>query len=296
MTLLFGELCGLGGALSWALSSVLLTRLNRKVHLMTIGAVRGMCSTLFFFLLLPFYGGLNVFEGVDLSTIVLLVISMMLVLGIGDTLFLISAKQIGMVRTMPLSMTHVLFTFLLAAIFLNEQISFGVLSGALLILAGVYLLSSGPRAAPAHPLSKAHAWGIFLALATAVCWAAGTVILAPISQRLHPLAVNCIRQPAAALLFLLAMPKSEGFRQVRALTRNELATLVFAGTLATGLGSLLYLWSLRYAGASISAVLSATSPIFSTPLSILLLGEKATRRIVVGSVLIVAGVWLVIFG
>lgn len=296
MTLLFGELCGLGGALSWALSSVLLTRLNRKVHVMAIGAVRGICSTIFFLLLLPFNGGLRVFDGMDLSTVINLLISMMFVLGIGDTLFLISAKQIGMVRTMPLSMTHVLFTFALAAAFLNEKISLGILSGALLILAGVYLLSSGPRAAPAHPLSKAHAWGIFLALATAMCWAAGTVILAPISQRVHPIAVNCIRQPGATLLFLLAMPKPMGFHQVRALTKKELATLIFAGTLATGLGSLLYLWSLRYAGAAIAAVLSATSPIFSTPLSILLLGEKTTYRIVVGSVLVIAGVWLVILG
>ena len=72
--------------------------------------------------------------------------------------------------------------------------------------------------------------------------------------------------------------------------------LLLAALLSSGLGSLFYLWQLKFAGASISAALSASSPVFSTPFSILLLGEKISRRIVIGTGLILFGVWLVIIG
>ena len=38
--MLIGELAALGGAVTWAVSSVLLTQINRKVHVMAIGAVK----------------------------------------------------------------------------------------------------------------------------------------------------------------------------------------------------------------------------------------------------------------
>jgi drug/metabolite transporter (DMT)-like permease len=169
--------------------------------------------------------------------------------------------------------------------------------GVLLILAGVYLLSSGPRAAPAQPTTGGvRLGGILLALGTALLWAIGTIILTPISQKAHPFAVNCVRQSGGALLFFALMPKLLGLQQLKALTRKELGTMAAAGLLAGGAGALLFITSLRYAGASISSALSAATPIFSTPLSILFLSEKATKRVAAGSVLIIIGVWLVILG
>jgi drug/metabolite transporter, DME family len=294
--LLLGELSALGGALTWALSSVLLSRISRKLHVLAIGAVRCLSSTVFFLLLVPFSGGWHILSGVDLRAIAALVTSVVIVLGVGDTIFLLSARRIGMVRAMPISMTYPLFTVVLAAIFLHEDVTLLVGLGALLILVGVYLLSSGSRAAPAAPAAKANVPGILLALGAAVLWAVGTIVLAPVSQTISPVAANIIRQPAAALMFLVFMPKPQSYREIKKLSRRELLTLIAAGVIASGFGAQFYLLSLRYAGASISAVLGATSPVFSTPLSIILLGEKASFRVVIGSLLIIAGVWLVILG
>jgi DME family drug/metabolite transporter len=290
---LLGELAALGGALTWALGGVLLTRVNRKVNVMAISAVRCLSASLFFYVLLLANGVWESLLHTSLATIAGLLLSVMIVLGAGDSAFFVAAKRIGMVRAMPITMTYPLFTMLLAAIFLHERLSLPLGIGAGLILAGIYLLSSGERAAPA---ARPNPLGIGLALTAALLWAIGTVILAPISQGIDPIAANCIRQPAAALLFLAVMPKPQGIQQLKALAWHELGTLVLAGVLASGLGAWFYLISLRSVGASVSAVLTAASPVFSTPLSVLLLGEKVNLRLAAGTVLIIAGVWLVILG
>ena len=53
-----------------------------------------------------------------------------------------------------------------------------------------------------------------------------------------------------------------------------------------------FLLSVSLAGAGRAAVLTATSPLFAVPLSVLLLGERGSWRIVAGTILSVAGVIL----
>jgi len=291
---LLGELAILGSSLVWAFGGVLLSRIYRKVNLMTAGATRCLSASVFFFVLLQFYGGFRALSIVQPRDILGLALSFIVVLGIGDTLFFLAIKKIGMVRAMPLAMTFPLLTFVLAAIFLDEYIRLLVVLGAGLILVGVYFLSSSERAA--LPAAKPSVLGISLALGTALCWAVGTVVLTPVSEHVGPIVGNYVRQLGAAVLFLIVMPKAEGLRQLRALTPKELVTLLVAGMVAYGFGSFLYMLALQRTGASITAVLSATTPLFSTPLSLLLLGEKANRRVVIGTILEVLGVWLVLLG
>ena len=291
-----GELAALGGALTWAISSVLLTRINRKVHVMAIGAARCLISSAFFWLLLPVSGGWQAFAGMNWKIAVGLLLSVLIVLGVGDTLFFLATRRIGVSRAMPLSMTYPLFTVVMAYLFLDERVSIITGAGAALILVGVYVLSVGRRAAPTQPAASIDPLGIGCSLLAAFCWASGTIILTPFSHDLGAVATNCIRQPAAALLFLIAMPKPAAIRELRALNPQERFTLLAGGLLGSGLGALLYIVSLRYAGAAISSVLSAASPVFSTPLSMRLLGEKVDRTMAFGTLAIIAGVWLVILG
>ena len=47
-------------------------------------------------------------------------------------------------------------------------------------------------------------------------------------------------------------------------------------------------------GAATTAVLSSTGPLFALPMAALWLGERVTRRIVLGTVLSIAGIVLVV--
>ncbi len=293
---LWGELSALAGAFQWAFCGVWLTRLGRKMHVLTIAAWRAIVSLLFFIVLVPFTGGWQMFDALPARTLIMLALSVLIAQGVGDITFFMAAQRIGMLRTMPIAEANPLITAGLAAIFLGERLTLQVLGGAMLILVGAYLLSSGARAAQTPQAGKVDLIGLGLAVLTAVCWAAGYVLLTPVAQAMHPVAVSIFRQAIIAVWFLMIMPKPLGFRQSRALSRGETIMLVLISIVSSGLGSFFYVWSMRWAGASLAAVLSATTPVFSTPLSIIFLKEKLTPRIIMGTLLIIGGVWLVLLG
>jgi drug/metabolite transporter (DMT)-like permease len=64
------------------------------------------------------------------------------------------------------------------------------------------------------------------------------------------------------------------------------------GVVSTGL----FLECIALAGAGTAAVLSATSPIFAVPVSIVFLGERGSWRVAVGTTLSVVGVVLLTAG
>jgi drug/metabolite transporter (DMT)-like permease len=293
---LWGELSALAGAFQWAFCGVWLTRLSQKMHVLTIAMWRAVISLVFFIALVPFTGGLEMFAALPARTLIMLALSVLIAQGVGDITFFMAARRIGMLRTMPIAEANPLITAGLAAIFLGERITLQVLGGAVLILIGAYLLSSGARAAQTPHAGKIDLLGLGLAALTAVCWASGYVLLTPVAQAMHPVAVSVFRQAIIGVWFLVIMPRPLGFRQTRALSRGEAAMLVLISIISSGLGSFLYVWSMRWAGATLAAVLGATAPVFSTPLSIIFLKEKLTRRIIIGTALIIGGVWLVLLG
>lgn len=75
---------------------------------------------------------------------------------------------------------------------------------------------------------------------------------------------------------------------------SSLAILSLAGILGIGLGGLLFMVGVKHAGAAKTAILSGTAPLFGAPLSMFILHEKITLRIVLGTILCVIGIWFVI--
>lgn len=71
-----------------------------------------------------------------------------------------------------------------------------------------------------------------------------------------------------------------------------MSVLTIAGVVGTGVGSLLFIYAVQEAGAGKTAVLSSISPLFALPLSVLFLGEKITRWLLLGTALAVVGIIL----
>ncbi|MGQ9515724.1 MAG: DMT family transporter [Anaerolineae bacterium] len=290
-----GELSALGAALTWALTGVLLTNINRKVHILAIGSVRALSASSFFLILLFAGGRWNELRHMDVETLARIVASVIVTLGAGDTSFFIATKRIGVARAMPLSMIYPLFTGLMAAFFLGECIAWPTILGGVLVLAGVYMLSLRWPLRLLSP-NKDDLVGVLAALAAAVLWSAGSVVLTPASHRISAVPAHFLRQTLSAIMFLSVMPQPAGFRQLEKLTLREWLQLIAGGLSGSGIGSILYFWGLRDAGATITAVLMAASPLFSTPMSVAFLGERVNRRVVIGTLFIIAGVWCVILG
>jgi DME family drug/metabolite transporter len=149
-------------------------------------------------------------------------------------------------------------------------------------------------ARPARVAAPELSWlGVGLVLVAAVTWACSTIWLRQLTTDTNLIVVNSVRVPIAAL-FLGTLAASRGALDLRKYRPRDLWLLVGAGLVGSGIGSLLYVYALREAGAGRSAILNSLSPVFALPLAAWLLRERVTKLTIAGTLLALVGVWLVI--
>lgn len=290
-----GELIAILSALLWAAASVLLTVGARRIPVVPLNLVRCTVSTAFFWALLPFYGGLDAVAAIPPSAWLWLGVSVLGLLVIGDTLYFRSMDLAGVSWAMPVASINPLWAVLLAALFLDEPLTWTLLLGTLLVIGGVVLLSrpvgqsSGGRAIE----PAARRTGLLLALAVSVLWAAGQVALKPATEGIHSVVANAVRQPLGLVLLLgLTLLRGQG-RALRTLDRRSWLVIVVASLVGTGLGTLFFVMAIQMAGAGRTAVLTSTAPLMAIPFSLMWLQERPSRWTLAGTVLTTVGIGLV---
>ncbi len=291
-----GELLALLSAFLWAVASVLLTVGARRIHVLPLNLIRCVISTAFFWVLLPFYGGLDAVAAIPAAAWPWLVVSVLGLLVVGDTLYFRSMDLAGVSWAMPVASVNPLWAVLLASVFLDEPLSWTLLLGALLVIMGVVLVSrsAGPTEAEGRTDPDARRRGILLALAVSVLWGAGQVALKPATAGMHSVVANSVRQPMG-LLMLSGLALRQGrWRALRKLDLKSWAVIGIASLVGTGVGTLFFVMAIQQAGAGRTAVLTATSPLLAIPFSMLWLREQPTRWTLAGTLLTTVGIVLVV--
>ncbi|MGE0600893.1 MAG: DMT family transporter [Dehalococcoidia bacterium] len=314
-----GQLAALAAAMIWACTSVALTSLSTRIAPVVLSGLRLAFGSVVVLIVLAFSGQAHDLGNASTASLAGVVLSGFVGYGLGDTIYIVALKRVGMQRTFPITMAlFITLTVLGGVIVLGEDFTWGLPLGALLIGAGVYLLvipgkGSNPQPMPPVPAEPAmntmaetrrppafaapDAFGYGMLLAVGILWAVATLWLANARGDLEAIAAGSIRTPAGAtalLGFAMATQRPNLVAPFR--NRNHIGAILAAGMVGTGFGSLLYVYSVLEAGAAQAAVLSATSPLMALPLSILFLGERFTRRIGAGTVVCVAGIIVVVSG
>ncbi len=303
--------------MTWSATSVALTSLSARTSPVVLSALRLGSATL----LLPFIlwasGQAGDLADAPAWTLLQVIGSGFVGYGIGDTIYILALKRLGMQRTFPVTMAlFISMTVAGGVILLDEPLTWGLPAGAALIGMGIYpIVIPGkganrgvPQVVPADsavatlvetPEGTAFAapgWGGYaLLVLVGVFWAAATLWLASAKGDLGAIAAGSVRTPAGAVA-LLAFAATMQPRELKApfRNRNHILGIVAAGIVGTAFGSLMYVYAVVTAGAARTAVLSATSPLLALPLSMVFLGERFTRRIGVGTVCCVVGILLVV--
>jgi drug/metabolite transporter, DME family len=293
---LSGELIAILSALLWAVASVMLTVGTKRIHAVPMNMIRCVISTAFFWILLPFYGGLEALAAIPPMAFLWMVVSVLGLLVIGDTLYFRSMDLAGVSWAMPVASINPLWAVLLASVFVDEPLTWTLLLGALLVVAGVTLLSrpvgqvtGGRTIEPAERRT-----GLLLALVTSILWAVGQVALKPATAGMHSVVANSVRQPMG-LLMLVGLTTIQGrWRDLRQLDRKSWVIIVVASLVGTGMGTLLFIMAIQMAGAGRTAVLTSSAPLMAIPFSMLWLHERPTRWTLTGTLLTTAGLALVV--
>jgi len=290
------ELAALGCAFIWALNGLLLRTQSEKVPPATINAVRCAIAGVMFWFFLPFDAPLAALLQVPLREWGLLFISVTIGIGVGDTLYLVALKEIGISRSIALSGTFPLTTMLWETVLLQQPPSRSLILGSLLVVAGVVLLSRQSRA-PADKeddLSVRLKFGVFLSLAASLFWGLSSVLLKPAIAHLTLVQANAVRMPMVALFlyFFRILPSDK--ESLSVFDRRSFLVVAGTGVLGMGLGAYLFLYAINHSEVARAVTLTSTAPFFGMIMGVLFLREKLTVRLVLGMVCCMTGVWVVV--
>jgi drug/metabolite transporter, DME family len=292
--MVLGIVLGLASAFIWATASLAIKAQSDRIDTSSFNAFRMVVGTIFMLALLPFFGGWTALTQVPVTAAILLAVSSIIGVAMGDTLYFWSMTKIGASRALPISSTYPLFTWALAVPLLGEKLTVGAMVGTVLVLAGVYLLS--PRIGIVSPTdARTDRIGILAALAAAALWAIATMLLKVGLQDGTPvILVNLIRLPVAALATGLFTQHQFGFKVWRGYNLKTLPLLVLLAIYSTGIGMIVWTLTVDYAGAARASLLNTAAPLIGVPLSALFLRERVTVKIAAGTLLSVVGIWMIL--
>jgi len=289
-----GELAALAAAFCWTLSPILYKVALSDAKPISANISRSISTTIFLFACLGVSGKLWDLVTLQRDALFLACLSGVVGLCLGDTMYMLSLRLVGVSRAVPVGCVYPLFTMLFATLFFNEQITLFLLMGAILIVVGIWLVSQEGNKSN-NVARKTLLKGVFTALATAIVWGVSITLMNNALTLSEPdsadaaFVVNTARMSATTLVFLTLSPLIDRRFQFMKLKRKTWIILALAGIIALGLGWFLLALSLTYIQASKAVPISSVSPLFATLIGALLLKEKVTVRIFVGSVLIVSG-------
>lgn len=134
------------------------------------------------------------------------------------------------------------------------------------------------------------------ALGAALSWAMSSVLLKPLSERFHPIALNGLRCLAAVFLFGLVILATGKGGLLLSFPLTGVAALVSGTLTGIAFGESLFVYSLRFIDVSRAYPISICGyPLVTILLAVLFLGEILTPVTMLGAALVLVGIFLVAF-
>jgi len=294
---MIGTICALTAALAWAGSSTIIKSITTKIDALSLSALRLCVTSLLLLAVIPLSGRITEFINTPLMPLAYVIISGIIGLAVGDTVFIKSLSYLDISRAFPIAQcAYPVFTMFLAVSLLGESFTWVTGLGAFFVLLGIYLITStwkasGINSAPRRISGK----GIVLALIAGIGWAVATVTLKLGVMEMDPLVAGAIRISSAAIVLLsfALSQRKRGALQLRKYGSPSLALALTSGLISPGMGMVFFITAIQLLGAGKTAVLSATSPLFLLPFSVFILKERLTRLTLIGIFTGVTGICLV---
>src|SRR5881628_477965 len=239
----------------WAVTSILARSLMPGMGSVAVNAIRSTIGGTILVVWVLATAGAGAFTGASVGAWVLLSLSIVVAIAIGDTVFLESTRALGLGRAMTISTTYPIGAAAIAAVFLDEPLTLPIVGGTILTLTGVTLILA-PWAGHA---SEERFW-----------FGVGTATL------------------AAALLWVTPWARSAP-RDLARSSRGARVRVAVLGAL-TAVSSVTFVAGVKYAGVTVASVLSATAPMFGIPLAFIFLNERLTYPALLGAATTIVGI------
>ena len=248
---------------SFALGSVAYTRYSRLLGDLWMNKFKALVALVGFSLVLILSGEVVVPQ---VSTLVLLIFSGMLGLGIGDTFLLKSFMTIGSGRTLVLFGFQPIILGGLSYLLLGQSLGEGKFIGILFCIACVVVLSlEGKKTTGSWEVK-----GILFAFFGMLLDASGLIITRyafDVDPSLSATQSNIVRILGAFIIYFLLSLKRNRTRFVTGfynLPKNDKVLVTLASTLGTFISLSLYLKAIQLGNLAVISGVSITGPVFSS--------------------------------
>jgi drug/metabolite transporter (DMT)-like permease len=287
-----GPTAALGAAMIWAFTSILFTAAGRNVVPVATNLFKTAAATLLFAVALLIRDGVPWDPGLDTRQLVLLGLSGVVGLGIGDSFLFAGYQLLGTRRAMLVQSTHPIFGTVLAVFFFGELPTVLQFLGIATVLAGLILvLGDGHhRRKVVDPAQRRK--GLIFGLLAAMGQAAGAMLAKEALFEADAFGATQIRVLGGALsLIVFALVRRQLGAWIRGLLQPQVLWRVSAASvLGPFIAVFLMLYSIQNAKAGVALTLLATAPVWLLPLGAIFQSDRPSKQEVAGVLVAVAGI------
>ncbi|MBL8856121.1 MAG: DMT family transporter [Planctomycetaceae bacterium] len=292
-----GEWCALTAALLWTFSSMLWGKIRLTPTVLNFAKNWVGCGLLLTHVLVvsliwqtwPNWGNWQSALWLSLSAVI--------GIAIGDTFYFRSIQILGPRLALVMATTAPLFGATIGLVVFGEILPWFGWTGVGLTLLGVYVVVSDRRSRVEAPglFQGAVVEGALCGLGGAICQAIGGGLSKQATKDCGELEAAAIRTTVAliATLAYIALRGKLGESWRASMRLEHLKKIVPAAGLGTWLGIWLSQIAFNQAPLAIALTLMSTSPLFAIPIVHFYFGHRATKIAIIGSLIAVAGVYLV---
>jgi drug/metabolite transporter (DMT)-like permease len=298
-----GELAAVGTSLAFSIGSVFFTFAGRSVGTGFLNRVRLALALLFTMLLHQLILGSLYPINTPPGTFLWMAASGLVGYVIGDALLFQGFVLVGpRLSFLMMALAPVLST-VMAWVFLHEGLSLIEITGIMITMAGIAIVVSKPPesidAETPQKDRKQYVAGLLFAFGGALGQAGGSLLSKiGLAGGLPAVSGNAIRLTAAVILvWILAIFQRQLVSTYQTARKNQrMMVYVVIGTLAGPvIGVWLALTSVQLAPLGVVTTLQSLPPIFLIPIGYFVFKERVTRRIVLGTLIAIAGSVLLFF-
>ena len=286
-----GEILAASSGLAWAVAVVLFRVSGRRIHPIglnlakTLLALALMAPTLLVL-------GERLSPAVPFSTTGLLLLSGVLGIAVSDTLFFYALNRLGAGLTAIVDCFYSPFVIGLSFVMLGERLTFVQLAGAALVVSAVLTLSKEGKLE--HIARRYLVLGIVYGVLAMFFVAFGIVMVKPVLGSVSVFWSTFVRLAGGGLALALLVPFLRNRRAVVAplFEPSNWKALLPASFFGSYLSLVLWMGGMKYAKASVAAVLNQLNTIFIVIIAAVVLKEKLTGWKLLAVLLAFVGAYL----
>lgn len=289
-----GPLSAFLSAVAWAVGSTAYARLSAEYSVFPINFMRACVGLPLFFFSFLFLKGWNQtvieYSQLTLQHLGWLLLSVLGSYGLGDPLFIVSARSLGVPAALAICASYPIWTVLLGYFWLGELVSWSQWLGLVIAFFGVFIvILSVPKQGSHQERRKFPIQGLCIALFTSTLWALNSFTSARGMSEVSTLVCNQVRMVIALLVIFvfskLTAPKDSVF-----ISPLQIKSYLVFFVIDAFLGSFLYVYGLSHSPLAVGAILTSLSPVVSFPIALLMKLEKFSWVRFCGVLLVVVGV------